>query len=155
MRTLAIALVLLCSCAAFGQSLHETTSWMHNFVEANGFWRGTDGSLEGNTLDFVECQVKDMERTTVGHPSLGGMTYSLGDLDPNSIGIWGGPIATVHFDTTNEQNKIKWLKPDGTPEWNADLSSWVVNFGDENDAKRFARAFKHAVILCGGKPSTF
>ena len=34
-------------------------------------------------------------------------------------------------------------------------SMWVINFDTEANAKRFATAFKRAVVLCGGKTSTF
>ncbi len=30
-----------------------------------------------------------------------------------------------------------------------------IVFDNADDAKRFVKAFKHAILLCGGKPSTF
>jgi len=37
----------------------------------------------------------------------------------------------------------------------SDLTSIQLGFSTPDYAKRFARAFKHAVTLCGGKPSAF
>jgi len=36
-----------------------------------------------------------------------------------------------------------------------DLTSIQLGFSTPEYAQRFAKAFKHAVTLCGGKPSTF
>jgi hypothetical protein len=87
--------------------------------------------------------------------------FHLGTIDPNSIVVQDVTTLKQHrkvansvaFHTTNH-NQVIWMTWDNyktlyqSSEYSFDI------LGDEN-AKRFAKALRHAVELCGGKPSAF
>jgi hypothetical protein len=89
--------------------------------------------------------------------------FNLGDVDPDSIHQKSGMIL---FGVTDDQSKIK-LKREvaldqdhlksGDLISSDDLTKKDAAFFVDNDdyRNRLEKAFKHAVILCGGKPSTF
>jgi hypothetical protein len=91
------------------------------------------------------------------------MHFDLGDVDPDSIAEI--EHSTIEFRTTNNQNKIRHNMQNAVDEvhlFSHDLTSSKDAFtdrgaliADSSDRNRLAIAFKHAVILCGGKPSTF
>jgi hypothetical protein len=59
------------------------------------------------------------------------------------------PFRTLlYFSTTNEARTIHWII-------GVSVSEESFQFDDLDYARRFARAFKHAVEMCGGKPSKF
>jgi hypothetical protein len=108
--------------------------------------------------------------------------FNLGDVDPDLVKLYsagsqyGGiscdlvadatscDIATIEFQTRNqkplaaEQFHAVYPKPKGR-----DHDSTIANktfvatfyFDDREYATRFATAFRHDVMLCGGEPSTF
>ena len=88
---------------------------------------------------------------------------SLKDLDPNSVtSVKDRPFEiAVHADTTNSAKLVKetFSAPqdeESIPRTTSSTRTWVeLVFNSEDDAGRFAKAFKHAIQLCGGKPSTF
>ena len=107
------------------------------------------------------CSVKITE--TRAHASPGfwiKMSFLLSDIDPEDIqvenlGKGKYPIVggfAVRFHTTNYANKIihtssSYAEPIPVSEYTVFTNDWF--------APKFARAFKHAVELCGGKRSSF
>jgi hypothetical protein len=145
-----LILLLLTGVAAVGQTLHETTQWMQNVVSEHSYWRIKDATGDNsfsNRLTFDSCRVT--QSMFENGKKQGDTTYSLKDIDPQSLEVerQNGGFFAVMFDTTNAQDKINM---NGSA-----FSSWVVNLDNGEYAKRFAKAFRHAVVLCGGKPSTF
>ena len=136
-------------------SLKETLSWMQSFSASHAFW----GDSLSDSLKFDECKVEQtMEQH--GKPIHGNgdndtAMYSLGDLDPTSIKAYSGykdkpDFAFVEFETTNSRDRISLGKP-----FHPILSNWTINFDEYASAARFTKAMRRAVVLCGGKPSTF
>jgi hypothetical protein len=90
-------------------------------------------------------------------------SFNLGDIDPGSISEEGGMVS---FRVTDGQKKIRFTREVAVDEdhleqnqliSNDDLAEAKASFfaHDEDYRSRLTKAFKHAVILCGGKPSTF
>ena len=62
-----------------------------------------------------------------------------------------GRFAYADAGTRDKRSSIhRWADGTDYPQWGLRL-----NFSNMDDAARFAKAMKHAVELCGGKPSTF
>jgi hypothetical protein len=102
------------------------------------------------------------------------LSFTLSDIDPTSISVTDlkqgslGPLdkktfhpnipyVAVNFRTTNDKNSMVESKPDGTGKMAVhDCCTFGSGIGMEpNYAPRFVRALRHAVELCGGKPSAF
>lgn len=90
-------------------------------------------------------------------------SFDLGEVDPNSIREDEG---LIKFRTTDDRDRIQFLREIATDEdhlKSEQLTSkdgWARADGalfvdDKNYRGRLTSAFKHAVILCGGKPSRF
>ena len=90
------------------------------------------------------------------------MAFSLSDIDPHDIqvtnlaeGKYGKMFVgkfTVQFHTTNYATKLIQTSSSYAEPINA--SEYIV-FTNDWFAPKFARAFKRAVELCGGKGSSF
>jgi hypothetical protein len=170
MKLAIVGLVLVCALPAYAQdtpSLKDTLQWMHNFVDAHSYWEmekseNNPMGIDRSRLTFNKCQAT--QTLFEGGNSLGDTRYSLGDIDPQAVKIEKSAASSVavEFETTNSRDVIaitisdRWS--DSIQEWckhQTCVSSWLINFDSEENAKRFAKAFKHAVSLCGGKPSAF
>jgi hypothetical protein len=100
--------------------------------------------------------------------------FNLGDIDPVSLRTiksesWYGGIACnigndsacdlaeIDFQTHNQLPLIERDYPNSPPEFRGVTHTMEADFilDDIPYSVRFARAFRHAVELCGGKPSTF
>ena len=159
------AVLIMTAALANGQSepnLHDTTTFMENFVEAHGHWINDDGSIGLEVVSVIECKVTVHSElikndTLVRTPADATWSFSLGDLDPNTVKtvvpLDHHPSAYTQFETTDSKPLISLGRRDGHAE--PLLAGWEINLDSKEDADRFTKAFKHAVILCGGKPSTF
>ena len=76
--------------------------------------------------------------------------FNFKDLDASTVEVLGSS-AVFYVETTNNANAIS-LTVNSTPAFGSDDMLFEL---PEAYTKRFAKAFKHAVVLCGGKPSTF
>ena len=167
-------------------SLHETISWMTNFLEAHGQeWSGTIEPSRSNVMglsplyrELLALQAEDLHVDPAGkeacvifvrhnsatatqlHADLKAPvktwteTMFLGDIDPKSIKVVAS--SHVYFETSNNLGKIiETVPPEGNkyPEYDLDRG-WILLDSAEN-AQRFANAFVHAVILCGGTQAPF
>ena len=103
------------------------------------------------------------------------LSFSLGDIDPEDIHVsnlaegwppglqvgkaFAGKYA-VNFHTTNYAKKIisrlHWHPSSESPprEITGPVSDYIY-YTNDGFAPKFAKALKHAVELCGGKPSSF
>jgi hypothetical protein len=110
-------------------------------------------------------------------------TFNLGDIDPNSIHTRAYSsetagtacdafpsrgmicdLAEVSFETRNKVPRIESEGQHIYPElkgadheshWSDKTAETSILFDDVKYAARFGNAFRHAVRLCGGRPSAF
>src|SRR5271165_965967 len=144
--------------SACGQSLKQTTQWMRTFASAHSHWH-VEGAQFGDSteLKFSGCGVKQILYQD-GKPLNGSLdasttTYSLADLDPKSVKLYANS-ASVGFETTNSEDKIS-ISGEASCKYAVCVSGWVINFDEEANAVRFAKAMRHAITLCGGRASPF
>jgi hypothetical protein len=160
-------------------SLKDTLLWMHNFVADNGSQYAGQSSDNQNcqvgtsncqqrhdvsTFDSQGCSATVRWSITLSGEDLGTYTYkvSLKNLDPNSV-AWAkdNPFENaVHVDTTNSEKKVmEAFTPPTGKTWSKFLDepqTWLeLVFDNGENAKRFVKAFKHAIQLCGGRHSVF
>ena len=130
---------------AGAQSLQETQTWMHDFVADRGF--------EGLTFEGKDCSAVINFSDEMGTR----VSFSFKDLDPNTatsvhvVVSRAGNVFMAKADTTNELKKV--VVHNGLEQTQ---QSWVeILFRSAEDADRFAKPLRHAIVLCGGKPSPF
>ena len=160
-------------------SLKDTLLWMHNFAADNGSQYTGQSSIDNqncksgtrncqqrhdvSTFDSQGCSATITWSITLNLKKLGTYAYrvSLKELDPNSVAYTSdSPFENaVHADATNS---VKSITETFTPavgdgvERVDDPQTWVeLVFDNKDNANRFVGAFKHAIQLCGGKPSIF
>ena len=153
MKTLIAVLALLLSAAipAKAQTLPETTQWIGSFTRAHSYWKAgeklfrSELHIQGCRADEILFDAKNLQDKGTH------ITFSLSALDPNSVRAYSDSDAFpyVKFETTNNKAAISFVTSPPT------LDSWNINFDEPENAKRFAKAFRRAVKLCGGKPSIF
>lgn len=178
--SLILATVAVIAHAQQPVSLKETLEWMHNFAADNGRQyagqRNTDnGSCELGTPDCEQrkdvttfdsqgCSATVKWSVALNYKDVGTQTYRFApkDLDPKSA-VWVKDMPfenAVIADTANSVKKVNvvFTPPEGMT-WNKSLDepqTFVALVFDNGDhGKRFVKAFKHAIQLCGGKPSPF
>jgi hypothetical protein len=165
-----ILALLLLPTVGFGQTtdshrttkptLAETLAWMHNTLDSGLGDTATKDEVRQNRMSFASCdvtfvyQVVKESKTTYRNSN----TFNLKGIDPTSITETPGghdilaKTSIVTFNTT-DNSKLITLRlpsdPDGTP-----TDSLLIDFPSDY-ATRFVKAFKRAVILCGGKQSNF
>jgi hypothetical protein len=167
---------------AIGQTLTETLDWLREFVLAEGVVANDDGT-RGFThrLENEVCRVT-LRRHTSAAPRITrtqqylSQQFDLKDIDPTRVvvdvhfrpGGWGGsdgsPTNLVRLRTLNERPLITALRritdPSLPNDWIDSASPDETRRVDillrtSDAAERVARAFRHAVTLCGGKASPF
>jgi hypothetical protein len=146
-------------------NLRDTLNWLENSSQAYGFVGSVSDpekfpfGLErfAITKGSSSCEVivndTILRRWDDGkvHESDSTTIVNLTKLDPTTMQVYqtvgGWWMIKVH--TTNDEHVIIFNGK------TSDDSRQQFSVEDEHYAYRFAKAFKHAVILCGGKPSTF
>jgi S1-C subfamily serine protease len=143
-------------------TVNATLNWLSNSSETYGFFNPSNslGYLysERFAIQSTSCDMQvnwtvisqlsgDKHVNTTESTSL----VNLHDLDPTTVEEYrtAEKFYNIMIHTTNDEHRITF---DGKPSNDSRLEFSVE---DEDYAIRFAKAFKHAVILCGGKPSTF
>jgi hypothetical protein len=167
MKRLLILAAILASVLSFGQSgptLKETTDWIHNFTEQHGGYELSLPSYSANSIDhiaFKGCAATVANETSVTMNNYAGETpkketkkeifsvqFSLADIDPDvEEGNMDAHSYTVMLRTRDDAPLIHYGKSLGT--------AYEMTADTEEGAQRLIRVVHHAVILCGGKPSTF
>ncbi|SRR6266436_8910033 len=121
---------------------------------------------------FVEWEIKvEMHTQRDGRYPVEYQIH-LGSIDPESgkattdesqkNQLAGWKLTNVHLSATNNESKIGvsasgWKESREVPKalQLSALPDFDFQFRDAEQAERFAKALKQAVILCGGKPSAF
>ena len=163
-------------------TLKETLTWMHNFADDNAS-QTVGQSSTGNQrceLGTPNCQNRHDETTfdsqgcdatvrwsiSLDYKDLGTYTHrvSLKNLDPNSVSvIKDRPFdIAVMVETTNSERLVaeeffppKDKQTTSVPREPKTQTFVELVFPDQDYANRFAKALRHAIHLCGGKPSAF
>jgi len=170
----ALALVLaLAACKKAQQSppLSDTLSWMsHTYNPSSDGFGGhglTSSKCSANcedvgteisfreTFAYSGCQISTTTISTRKGDHGLHETFSLGDIDPQSISVLNDPMigedgVQVKFSARND---VEALTYSGNIIGKSNNSEWSVD--DAAYARQFAEAFRHAVELCGGKASAF
>lgn len=177
-----LILVILAAVPAFGQekspSLDDTLRYMQNTLSQYGYIH-TEGKDQELTMKGDEpCRIYvEWEMTVKMHKPQDGKypveyQINLGTIDPDSLKVTtdesqknkpeGWKLTKVHLSTTKNESTIwmsgsEWKESKKVPK-SLQLSvfpEFDFQFRDKEQAERFSKALKHAVILCGGKPSAF
>ena len=148
-------------------SLKDTLQWMHNSLHderTSHFPEG--GTFSAELTDFSGCRVHFTVRVEDAGGDRGGSGeyfVNLNDIDPTTVVFHRfsedkpeTPVKPGEEDlgifgalTTNKRNSVK-----GTmTEEHENVSEIIFMFGYPGYGDQFAEAFRHAVNLCGGKPS--
>jgi hypothetical protein len=176
-----MALIVLIVAPGFAQSpaknnptVKETLHWIQTTLENGGGDYSVGHEVRSTRLaDFDGCKVHfthstHQEAFLNGEPAPDkkqshiDQFFELSDIDPDATAFIKGPrfdvpaMVTVH--TRNDEKKIRtkfsWQsEADSEPD-----DTYIIFTLDPIDTEyvgRFAKAFKHAVEACGGKPSTF
>ena len=172
--------MVIVSVTAYAQqpgSLEDTLVWMHNFVADNGSQvigqRNTDKGAcklgtpnceprrDVTTFESHGCLAAIKWSVALNYKDIGTHTYhfSLKDLDPSSVAsVKDNPFENaVVVETTNSEKRIteSFSPPTGKAEERSKHTRVELVFDKGDNARRFVIAFKHAIQLCGGKPSVF
>ena len=172
--------MVIVSLTAYAQqpdSLEETLAWMHNFVADNGRQftgeRNTDKGAcklgtpnceprqDVTTFDGQGCLATIKWSVALNYKDAGTHTYhfSLKDLEPNSVASGkDNPFENaVVVETTNSEKRVmeSFTLPGGKAEERNKHARVELVFDKGDNARRFVKAFKRAIQLCGGKPSVF
>jgi hypothetical protein len=156
--------------AASGSVLSQAKAQAPTLTETLEWLRGASNkeSSDGNTHITFESDDKTCAATITETRVKAGpefwirMSFSLADIDPADIQVEDlakGELkksfegqSSVRFHTTNYRDRI--IHTSNNFSKAIPASDYVV-FTNDWFAPRFARAFKRAVVLCGGKPSSF
>jgi len=112
------------------------------------------GIFSTEVLSYSGCQITTV--TTSNRKGDLGLreTFNLRDIDTRSIQLASKPqlggVAEVQFATRNDSQVLDYT---GNLTAKGIRSEFMMD--DAAYATRFAKAFKHAVDLCGGRPSKF
>jgi hypothetical protein len=130
-------------------SLEETEQWMNKFTVAYARQEHSRTELQFNQCEVTEHDFigENLDSAWPGQSTelTHGVSYALADVDPTHISLDSNGM---QFANTNAKRSINHSGLFYSP-------SWFVLFDSEEHANQFAKAFKHAVDLCGGKASTF
>jgi hypothetical protein len=176
MRRLLILMVIV-SVTAYAQqpaSLEDTSAWIYNFVADHGSQltgqRNTDHGYcklgtpnceprhDVTTFDSHGCLATIKWSATLNYKDIGTHTYhfSLKDLDSNSVAsVKDNPFenAVVAETTKSKKRVMESFSPPGGKAEESNKHTWVeLVFDNGDNARRFVKAFKQAIQLCGGKP---
>jgi len=148
-------------------SLQDTLQWMHNSLLDQGVVPSIDFVSSTELIEFSGCHVRFAYSI---HYDSGGTdktvredySFNLGDMDPETIIFAKFPEnkypdvpnddGAFRATTINYSKKVLLKTADGKLEHTDSFPTWFFYPGY---GARFAEAFRHAVTLCGGKPSTF
>lgn len=163
-----LTLLVMCSCC-FGQkepSLDKTIDYMASVLETGG---SDQKILFGGDYREEACRlfISDTVTYALVKPSKVYDTevqFHLGAIDPTSVKVKTGKWATtMEFEATDYKSVIwtsasKWKETKGRIPKILELNStpaYSLRFMNSQSADHFAKAFQHAIVLCGGKRSQF
>jgi hypothetical protein len=164
-----------------GPTLDATLAFMQNALAQYGYIHtsGKDQELKIKKYNdepcrlFVEWETKYEMNTLEDGVYPIEYRFDLGSIDPESVKVSipdyekhkpeGWKLINVHLAATNNESSIymsasNWDTKDSKVPETLRLTrqtDFSFQFRDKEQAERFAKALKHAVVLCGGKPSSF
>src|SRR6266480_923129 len=154
MRKMLVLMVIVSVTAHTQQpaSLEDTLVWMDNFVADHGSQftgqRNTDkGSCK---LGTPGCEPRHDVTTFDSHGCLATIRWSASVKD--------NPFENaLVVETTNSEKRVteSFTLQGGKAEERNKHTRVELVFDNGDNARRFVQAFKHAIQLCGGKPSAF
>jgi hypothetical protein len=131
-------------------SLEETISWMHDVLYTHNGQRLDDvsGIQMKNDLSATGCQLKYVVNSDET------VLFDLHQVDQTTIKIEKiGKAYWVTFNNRNFGQTTQYKHPDAKDDYTAETGGFSLD--DQDHATSFQNALKHAVSLCGGRPSTF
>jgi S1-C subfamily serine protease len=151
--------------AMSGPSLEETLQWIKttSAVGIELHWQSMDTVMFISPVGKPSCpgylQVSIYDEHVEGRPTFKASSiyaFFLSEVDPDSI---YQEDKTIKFEITDQQKKIelwrnKYVNVMSDDQPDSYLESGVFYVGDDSYRRRLMKAFKHAVVLCGGKTST-
>lgn len=181
MRLPALLLAVLSATVAQAQSLRETTDWLHEFMQAKGGllsvdrnWRDRYQILANGCEVTIQHDTEDLSCTKPKAKCDGGprvvahhfkQLFNLKDMDLSRVTVSASPSfrgESVNLITFNERPLVtssmtfvdggEFVKQSWVDDDNRHVYVVLPNL---EAAKRVAKAFQHAVELCGGKASPF
>jgi hypothetical protein len=173
MKISAIAILALSLSASPQEpTLEATLTWMHDFTVArdpifgHGNYIASTMTRDQWIFDSHGCSSSITDKLdswdsagkdhTVFHEILVSK-FLLQGLDPESIEITDGfpALPKVHGVFVSTNNDTKSVDSFSNGKANIKTNRVEIDFTSRSDADRFAKAFRHAIVLCGGKPSVF
>jgi hypothetical protein len=159
-------------------SLDSTLEYMRNTLSRYTYMHTTGKDQELNLKGGEPCRIYVESQITVTlHTPQDGVypfeyQFHLGTIDPDSVKVVtddaqknkpeGWKLTNVHLAAMDNRPTIfasasEWKKSKKMPKTLqlATFTDFDFQFRDREQAERFAKALKHAVTLCGGKPSAF
>jgi hypothetical protein len=159
-------------------SLDSTLQYMRNTLSRYGYMHTTGKDQELALKGDEPCRIYvESDIASKMHTSQDGhypfeYQFHLGTIDPDSVRVVtdsaqkgkpeGWKLTNVHLAATDNRSTIwasasEWKESKNVPKA-LQLSTFTdfdFQFRDKEQAERFAKALKHAISLCGGKPSAF
>ena len=132
-------------------SLKDTLQWMQDTSPYEGIIGGS--KVDSRLTDFTGCYVHFTVKTDgISFPEE--FSFNLSDMDPTTVRLIfaGDGIFTVT--ATNSRKRIFWYVGSDS-DYKRPQDDFDLRFRGFEDGTRFTKAFRHAVNLCGGKPSAF
>jgi len=143
-------------------SVKDTLRWMQNSLpDKRTRLMPEGGTFSAELTDFSGCSVHFTVRfEEKGEEVRDEYSFNLKDIDPATVVFRrdseGKPETEMFGASTTDKRKmlsIKWLSTKAPTEGHENLSEIILMFGYPGYGDQFAEAFRHAVNLCGGKPS--
>ena len=150
---------------------------MQNTLDRYGYIHTNGKDQELNLKGDEPCRIYvEWEITVRMHSPQDGVypyeyQFHLGTIDPESVKVvtpenqkqpQGWKRTNVHLAATNNKSTIwasasDWKESKKVPKslQMATMTDFDFQFRDKEQAERFAKALRHAITLCGGKPSAF
>ena len=153
--TLAVTCSTVACHHSFGRSgpdLEETIAWMQKALASHNGQR-LDPTDDGKHPVIAKLTANNCKLQYVVN-DWETVHYDLSDVNPITITTKEiGQATWVVFDTRNFDESVRYTHPDPKDDYSAESGGFSL--ATPEYAESFAKALRHAVELCGGKPSTF
>lgn len=163
-----LAVFLTTACVAQQeQPVEDTVDYLKSVLETGGddqkILFGGDYRKEACRLFISDTITYHLSKPSRVYPTE--VQFHLGTLDPKSLKVIEkrSTLVTVEFETTDYKRLI-WTSASGWKEANGRVPkelelfsspTYLFRFLNSASARHFAKAFEHAIELCGGKQSRF
>ena len=156
-----VSAACLAESKAEGPDLEATVRWMGSFLETHGALYDRRGAVFTNQIVGRRCQldlVVKYQKPSGNEARSIASKLDLADFDPR---------VTIDSDANQNKYEVKLERSDAKMKthevteysngqkiemWTTEISLF---FDSEASAQKFAKAMKHAIVLCGGKTAPF